>query len=597
MALTKDALRPYQALLVAQVDPEGSISAAQVMRKLKEILKITARGTGRKVIASGSTDEPDAAFIHYQDRRQVPWASTPVIDRVNHLAVVVVEGGWAAIHCTETSRRNTIMNSLRKRRLGPMAPVPSGHLKAAFMKGPARTLWMRGTHRSTSYKADTKVLGGVDLAPALDPLGDQTYRYTAARCESDNSRIGDVLGLAVEQSRIWVGPSEDWADFETVVCALLEALEENVGQSNEPLPVLAQSQANLLNVDGAYDVAVSPPEMLMLGPVLSAAEAAQLADMEKFAFGTHFEVTSSMDGGLSARILRGGELIGELEVSFEDCEEGIEVTADGVPSQGQEDAFAEVLEVVRDPEVLTVYFESGHTIQNGKVFTVRHRDIPFSAWSWVDFGDYWSVDKEKPSDEIYDIGKGRSLFDWVLADWPAAIVAGGMRGWLACDDRPGETADFLHIDESGEVPILTLIHVKAAKSRSANRGIAVVPYETVAAQAIKNLRHLDAVLAADELLGGIIPAGLDLATWYEGEEQPRAEFIERLNAMGTNFSRRVAIVQPHVRKELVQQIRADPTHTQAPRLRQLDTLLHGVAANCQSAGADLVVVGATGAAS
>ncbi|HEX3239630.1 MAG TPA: hypothetical protein VHR18_05790 [Solirubrobacterales bacterium] len=593
MALAKDELRPYQALLVAQVDPESSLSADQVMKKLKDLLKVKVRDSGRKMVASGRAEDPSAAFVHYQDRRPVSWSLVPVLDRVNHLAVVVARGKWVAIHCTESSRRDTIVRALRKRKLGPMAPVRSGHLKAAFMKGPARTLWLRGTHKSTPYKADSKVLASRDLAPALDPLGDQSYHYTAARCEPDNPKIGDVMGLAVEQSRVWITQSEDWYDFAGVVSALFDALEETIGQSTEPLPVLAESQADLDEVEGAYDVAISPPEMMMIGPVQDAFGAQYLADMEKFAFGTQFEVTGSEDDTLSAHVLRRGEVLGELELRFEGEDGRLNTIATGVAAGGHEEAFAEVLEVVRDPEALTVYFESGHTIQEGKVFTIRHRDIPFSGWSWVDFGDYWSIDQEKPGGNIYEIGSGRSLFDWVLADWPAAVVPEGARGWLACDDRPGETADFLHIDDSGEVPTLTLIHVKAAKSDSDGRKIAVVPYETVAAQAIKNIRHLDAVLAAGELLGGTLPEGIELAAWFEGEQRSREEFIARLNALGSNFSRRVAIIQPHVRKGLVQEVRGNTNHAQAARLRQLDTLLHGVAANCQSAGADLVVVGAS----
>lgn len=582
-------LKPYQAVVLAEADSEAP-AAAVVMRKLKRALKVKARDTGRKLIASGGTQEPDAAFIRYEDRRQVPWATVPILDKVNHLAVVVVKGRWVAIHCTETSRRNTIQRALRKGKLGPLRAVRAGHLKAAFMRGPARTLWMRGTHRSVASKADTKVLGGRDLAPALDPLGDQSYRYTAARCEPKNAGIGDVMGLAVDQSRGWVGSSEDWAEFVGVILAMLDALAATAGETSEPLPVLATTQTNLEDVDGAYDVAIAPPELLMMGPVLDAAEAAHLAEMEKLAFGTQFEVQSSTNTSLTAEVLRHGQPLGILELGFEEGEEEIVLSSTGSPQSGREEEFSEVLEGVQEPEALTVYFESGHTIQSGRAFSIRHRDIPFTGWSWVPFGNSWAIEQEKPEAGVAAIGTEISLFDWVLAEW-APLIGASQGGWLACDDRPGETADFLHIDESSAVPVLTLVHVKGAKSASANRGIAVVPYETVSAQAVKNLRHLDAVLAASQLLSGTIPTSLNFASWRDGQSCERAEFTSRLDELGTNFARRVAIVQPHVRQGLVEEIRPEPEHAQAPRLRQLDTLLHGVAANCQSAGADLIVVG------
>lgn len=515
----------------------------------------------------------------------------PVVDKVNHLAVVVIKGDWVAIHTTEGSRRDTIKGALRKGKLGPLEMVRPGHLKAAFMRGHARTLWMRGTHRSTPYKADTKVLGGRDLAPALDPLGDQSYRYTAARCEPNNQDIGEVMGLAVDQSRLWIGPSDAWEDFQGRILATLDALEETVGADEEPLPVLAATTTDLSNVSGAYDIAISPPEMLMMGPVLDSAEAAVLAEMEQLAFGTQFEVIDASELSAKATVLRRGEPLGELELEL--VAEGDEVNTKiaGTPVPGRETEFGEVLEKLNEPETLTIYFESGHTIQSRQAFTVRHRDIPFSGWHWGQFATDWAVDREKPHGGVGAIGTDISLFDWMVASWPMGVDVANARGWLACDDRPGETADFLQIDESGSVPILTLIHVKGAKSASPGRAIAVVPYETVCAQAIKNLRHLDAILAADTLLTGTIPPGLQLAAWENGEERSREQFLERLNGLGTNFGRRVAIVQPHVRKELVDAIRIDPQHSQLPRLRQLDTLLHGVAADCQSAGADFIVVG------
>src|SRR5262249_53911917 len=150
----------------------------------------------------------------------------------------------------------------------------------------------------------------------------------------------------------------------------------------------------------------------------------------------------------------------------------------GLAEAGEEQEFAEVLSMVRDPEILTVYFDSGHTVQSRQTFSVRYRDFPFDGWAWVDFGTSWDVEQEKPPAGVPVGSSGDpSLFSWLSQKWPHGAGLEGGRGWLACDDRPGETADFLHIDESGDVPILTLIHAKGAKSSSNSRGLAVVPYE------------------------------------------------------------------------------------------------------------------------
>lgn len=143
------------------------------------------------------------------------------------------------------------------------------------------------------------------------------------------------------------------------------------------------------------------------------------------------------------------------------------------------------------------------------------------------------------------------------------------------------------------MPILTLIHAKGAGSDSAGRELAVVPYETVSAQAVKNLRHLDAKLAAGTMVGAGIPKGLSLHAWQEGRPVTREDFIARLDGLGANFRRRVVILQPHVRRDLLEEVRSGGvTHAQFPRLRQLDTLLHAAAADCRSVSAELVVIGA-----
>lgn len=72
------------------------------------------------------------------------------------------------------------------------------------------------------------------------------------------------------------------------------------------------------------------------------------------------------------------------------------------------------------------------------------------------------------------------------------------------------------------------------------------------------------------------------------EECSRDVAVSRRRAVKS----RVVIVQPHIREPLLTQVRADNNHPQLARLRRLDTLLNGVAANCQSVGAEFAVVGA-----
>lgn len=593
--LTVDNLKPFKSVFVARLHDGTDRSARQILLKLRKVLKVKQGDASRRVLAVGSETEPvEIAFVHYEIRRPVAWSSESIFDRVNHLALVVRKENWVAIHITETSRKGSIKKALRKGDLGPLRFGTAGELKAAFVKGRARTLWLKGTHHSTDFKADAKVMSGRALESALDPLADQSYRYTAIRAEPDNPSIGDVMGLAVDESRIWVSPSTDRADFEASIAAILETLAANEGSQHEPLPVLATAQDDLSGVEGPYELAITPPELLVAGPVLDSHEAAALAAMEKLAFATAFDVTESNGTSLTATVRRAGEDLGQIELAFSAVGGEIDYSLSGTADPGHIQDFAEVMDRLRDPESLTVNFESGHSVQDRQVFSMRYRDLPFLGWKWASFDGTWEVNREKPETGIAAIGNAdRSLFSWIYEEWPHGAGVEGARGWLACDDRPGETADFIHLDFVGGVAVLTLIHAKGAHSSNNSRVIAVAPYETVCSQAVKNLRHLDTVLAAGNLLSASFPAALSLSAWEEGETRTREQFVERLDALAHNARRRVLIVQPHVRKILLAEVREDENHAQLPRLHRLDTLLNGVAANCQSAGAEFAVIGAS----
>src|SRR5439155_17015050 len=126
-------------------------------------------------------------------------------------------------------------------------------------------LWLSGIHTRTSMKADSKVLSGSDLRDALDPLGDQSYYFTAARSLSDVGTRNLIVGLSPRRSRVWVGPSRDWEECARTITDLLTTLEavEGSERSDEtPIPVLAGPLTSAADVRGAFDVSVVGPESL-----------------------------------------------------------------------------------------------------------------------------------------------------------------------------------------------------------------------------------------------------------------------------------------------------------------------------------------------
>ncbi len=238
---------------------------------------------------------------------------------------------------------------------------------------------------------------------------------------------------------------------------------------------------------------------------------------------------------------------------------------------------------------LKVWFSSGHTLGEQSIFGVRFRDMAFHH-TWADFKNF-DVSKEKPEPlEVACIGTQDSLFCWVRQQWrrdltaPAAAV-----GWLACNDGSMEIADFIHFDIVAGVPELTLIHVKASGNTRINRPLAISDYEIVTSQAVKNLRFLDLQNTVAEFCQ-FLSTRLMNAVWHAGAVSTRAAMFAAMQACGTNFHRRIVIVQPRTTKTALDAARAATTGRSKRIAQQLDALLLGAPASCQSLGADFVVI-------
>jgi hypothetical protein len=189
------------------------------------------------------------------------------------------------------------------------------------------------------------------------------------------------------------------------------------------------------------------------------------------------------------------------------------------------------------------------------------------------------------------IGTEDSLFSWVKNNWrgPGAPIS-ATSGWLACDDGAMEIADFIHLDDHSNPPVLSLIHVKGAKSREASRGISVSAYEVVVGQAVKNLRFLDRIHLGEGLEAGL-KHKIGKLVWQNGSLKTRKDRLKALFQIGTSFRRLVVVLQPQVTEKKLEEVRAQPDHKDIGRLRQLDTLLHGAQASCRDAGAEFVILG------
>lgn len=611
MALSLSSLRPYTSITLARVGGSdgGPSLAADILADIRDVLDLGKDNGPRKAIGQGDPvkdGEVTVGYIHYEERRSPGWTKGQEFhDVLNHLALVCVRNRHVGILLTDPGRARAIAHQFKGsgKGLAALAAIDTGTLNAAFAEGPARTLWLSGIHTRTTVKADSKVLSGEDLRDALDPIGDQTYYFTAARCVSEVGSRRVSVGVAPRRSRVWTGPSRSWDEFRDGVVGLLRNLEatEKAKLSEEtPLPVLAARVTKATTVAKAFDLSVIVPELM--AETVSDDEARAL--LERWAYEAKFSVTPAKGSDLSAEVLLGTERLGTLDVRV-DISDLDHVTYEITPrpATGYTDALQEVVDLCNEGAWLQVRYESGHTLSEGSIYLTRFRDVEFANWRFADFTGY-DIRKEKPTVASGErnvfapgkIGKQDSLFCWVYRTWMNPGAKKRPKGWLACDDGSMEMADFILFDTGAAPPVLWLIHVKGSKSSKATRSISVSDYEVVTGQAVKNLRNLDNAILREGLGNGVGKEIGNLVLRDGAKRSSRKEMMAALDAAGASYTRRVVVLQPQVSSRELVAARQEKerggrkSSGRVTRLLQLESLLVGVESNCRALQADFQVI-------
>lgn len=617
MTVEFDVLKPYKTLILAQVAHAGEETIVDpVIADFKSLLDfegepdleiVTEGATTSFEVSRPDSPEPDemhVKFLHYTEKRAPGWhrGDGDVQDTLNHLIIACQLKQQVALYVSDSRKRRPATRQIRAglgEGLGTLKLLPTGLLNAAFVTGSTRTLWLSGIHARVTVKPDSKILSGLNLRDALDPLDDQSYTFTAAR--SNVPLLGLPVGVSPRGSRIWVGATRHWSNFVDTVARLLRHVGATTQPDATPLPILATSATEIPDLTEAYEIHFLPPELLAddadLDPEMK-------EKMERWAYRAALEIQETHDSDLVAAVTIDDVTLGRLTLAFDTSDvEDVRIESEVEPDPGCPDEYAEyqeeLEEVSGDPRWIKVWYESGHTLTGGAIFEIRHRDQPFVAFRWADFTDY-DVMEEKfwsgafPDDALDVIGGQGSLFCWVRNEWPLqGPPYSTTDGWLACDDGAMEIADFIHLDVGDTFPVLTLIHVKGAKSDSAARGISVASYEVVTGQAVKNARFLDRLHLEVGLRAGLEKQIGELV-WFDGEPSTREAMLDALTRIGTSYRRMVVILQPHVTKSRLSEVRRaleqGEDHREQGRIRQLDTLLLGAQASCRSIGADLWVV-------
>ncbi len=562
-----------------------------------------------EIIQSGSME---VAWIHYSESRPPAWyIGDDLMEERHHAIFIAGTGKLVALTVSDSSLRNTVVAAVRKgasRPFSDLSLLSSKQINDAFLGARVRTLWLSGSHRRTATKADSKILTGVELEAALNPLEDQSYYFSSVRSTLDGARLAAagsnvIVGATPSNSRVWLGPSKGWQDFIQRISALLDAAAlaiKNPTSGITALPILAQPIDGLPAAAEPYDMAIINPEDTPTG----GEDSSRTQWLHEFSDAARFQVFAEAGApSFEAEVLWSAERYGRIRYEFSaDAASAPMVKAIVKDWEDGADHQEEIRNICEDTDLLTVYFDTGHTFSRGRFYETQFRDARFSDWKWAKLKGF-DVGAEKPLsgkklkiDEIGD-AKDDSLFGFVAKHWPNHSNLGKPTGWLICDDGSMESADFIHFNEAEKPPHLTLIHVKGSGSAAGRRELSVTDYEVVVGQAVKNLRYLDRTKVHEKLASNKDDK-IGAAVWHNGIRQKnRDEILKLLEKAGSNMKTTVCIFQPRARKSAVEALAAKRLpkskgkHHDIRRLQQLDALLLSARASCFGLGADFVVIG------
>jgi|GEM_PF-1800867 len=534
-------------------------------------------------------------YLNYQEDKQVSWTSDEEIkDIKHHLFILYQLENYLVFYHSDKNKKNKLYSLLKNKnkvQFKKLKLLNKEVLYSAFIQNvKIKSLWLSNVHSPSEMKASSKYLSGTDLEQTLDPIGDQSYGFTALKIEYQD---GSTRGVNALKSNIWMTKvSNNFEFFDELVSMIRRIITIEKTHIDKliynPISALANSHNNLDILNEMIDITLNDIE-----PFDENDNEFKLLNFG-YDFFTKYNLNyEKLENKIYIiKISENQKLKGELKLTFSEENGVIKVKID---SQFPNSEDIEKLLVRAD--LVRYYFSNSQTIVNGEVYKQKFRDIEFDNFEWYNFDNH-NPCKEKPTDTDFSlIGQDDSLFSWIYQYWNGTktpLVDYGqtyVEGWLVCDDGAGEKADFIHITDE-IIPTISLIHAKGAhKSQgqcSKDRKIAVTPYEVVVSQAIKNIKYLDnhdialSIENANQNVKNLV--------WHNGKQSTRKELKKYLESL-EQHKKKVVVLQPHVIKSKYTDIDNKLSDTQKLQRSLLNNLLVSAQNTVQSLGAKFVVIG------
>jgi|GEM_PF-6459950 len=526
-----------------------------------------------------------------------------IVDIKHHLAFFFVLPPYIGVTCTHEGMHNHLGEFLQIGQIESaslpsiLEPIPQKDFENAFIKGEAFYLWLQGLHKSTPTKADKKILSGPDLRQALDPFGENSYTYNAVMSSIDKSstlkafmddsnreRAIKSIGYSRVSKTIWMTKTYGILEFAKRLNFIRMALQRSktISAKDEAALVASRLGLNYLSkpISGQLIKEVDEPFEASLN----------FADPQDHAYSTHdlneVQADWQTNGHLEVKDFDKSTLAVTIEAFYNwkpitkfDIElstgtegiEGIMLKNFVDPENDYIAEYEQLLKIIQEKganQIFNIRFASGHILSGVYLFKPEYQDFIFDEWKSLDLKGFncW---QEKPHDwnkldevgKVTQIKKDKSLFSYVAKNVTKLLKPSKSNEWyLLCHDQPQEIADFVYLEPNSRR--IELIHVKGAHSKGAKRSVSIDAYQVVCAQAVKNLRHLNANILTErfsEYLKKSTKAKdpSRCGHFIISHKNPGAinhdcsEFIDGLKLFPKNrptLIKKVIVFQPHIQK-------------------------------------------------
>ncbi|NPE50419.1 hypothetical protein E0I03_04320 [Dickeya dadantii] len=587
-------IKPFLSILLgsSQIDSDP----AEIHAIITDVIQKEGR-KGQEVVMQpvkqDSAGETLIFYTHYEVLKNPSWfAGNTLTDVENHIFITFSLNNTFAFYMSEKGIKDEIRTYFFTPLLPNLKVINISQLNYLFInEDKIKMLWLSGIHDRESFKADSKVLGGESVAETLNPLEDQSFTMSAVRTSLDGTNT--TIGLNPYKSSLWRGPCKDWKTFENRVIEIIDTIDKNIDELENPISILAIPVAEIKGVNNVYDLSFLDPEFNSNGLSENKIDRLRIIHSEYT-----FKILDTLNSPeINLEVFKHQSSIGDIKISPKIIDYDVEFeVAETHPKKGKKQEIEYFSNTFKYPELIKCWYESGHAIVNSRVFKTEYRDVSYNNFIWTNFEGF-DISKEKPELDgkvaLNKIGHQKSLFCWMKHHWCGLwdshenfLTTDRPSGWLLCDDGAGEKADFIHIVEHKDKIYISLIHIKAANSSSSDRRISVGAHDIVLNQAIKNLRYISRKKLVTDLKERAENA-VTKYCWNDNKVSDHNSFLDAIESLEGNskIKFRVVIVQPHTMKSYYNR------NIQSNIRKQLDILLVSAESAIRASGAEFYIIG------